>query len=263
MLDAASPPHHKRANSCSNNVAFSGSVRPMATAKSRRKGEAPNQELIDEISMWARTNGSSSDAVITSLITDLSEMNDLDAWASLPTIELLPPINAPKADSKITLANRIAIVRNILVFVPVALTWIAVSKATSAFGAYTAENKAAVVNFLEFWQNGYGVLASEWTIGHIAFLDFAIITAVIILSLMVSFLEIQHKKLLASDVAKRENQRLALGIKLHKYLNSKRVSTPEVVNANVSNAVRTLLATSKELNKASKELAKELKRVVK
>jgi hypothetical protein len=151
--------------------------------------------------------------------------------------------------------------RNILVFVPVALTWIAVSEATSAFGEYTAANKGAVVNFLEFWQNGYGVLDSEWTIGHIAFLDFAIISVVILLSLVVSFMEIQHKKILSGAVAKSENERLALGIKIHKYLNSKRVSTPEVVNANVSNSVRNLLATSKELAKVSKDLAKELKRV--
>lgn len=232
----------------------------MAKPKSRRKAEAPNLELIDEILSWASNNGSSSDAVVTELVSDLREMTDLDAWASLPTMELLPPINAPKADKKITIANRIAIIRNILVFVPVALTWIAVSKATAAFGAYTSSNKGAVVNFLEFWQNGYGVLASEWTIGHIAFLDFAIISIVIVLSLTVSFMEIQHKKMLSGFVAKRENERLALGIKVHKYLNSKRVSTPEVVNANVSNSVRNLLATSKELAKVSKELAKDLKK---
>lgn len=235
----------------------------MSTRKPRKKVEAPNLELISEIKTWAQKNGSSQDAVITSLISDLSEMNDLDAWASLPTIELLPPINAPQADKTITLANRIAIIRNLLVFVPVALTWIAVSKATSAFGAYTAANKTAVVNFLEFWQNGYGVLASEWTIGHVAFLDFAIITAVIILSLIVSFLEIRHKKILASDVAQRENERLALGITLHKYLNSKRVATPETVNANVASSVRNLVAASKDLAKVSKELNKDIKKVYK
>jgi len=235
----------------------------MAKGKSRSRTEAPNQELISELTSWAGRNGSMNDPVVSALLRDLEEMVDLDAWASLPTLELLPPINAPRADKKITLANRIAIIRNILVFVPVALTWIAVSKATSAFGAYTAANKAAVVNFLEFWQNGYGVLASEWTIGHIAFLDFAIITVVIILSLTVSFMEIQHKKLLTSEVGKKEHDRLALGIKLHKYLNSKKVSTPEVVNANVANSIRNLLATSKELSKASKELAKDLKRASK
>lgn len=235
----------------------------MPTRKPRKKVEAPDLELISEITSWAQKNGSSQDAVITSLVADLREMKDLDAWASLPTIELLPPINAPKADKTITLANRIAIIRNLLVFVPVALTWIAVSKATSAFGAYTAANKTAVVNFLEFWQNGYGVLASEWTIGHVAFLDFAIITAVIILSLIVSFLEIQHKKILASDVAQRENERLALGISLHKYLNSKRVATPETVNANVANSVRSLVAASKDLARVSKELNKDIKKVYK
>jgi hypothetical protein len=233
----------------------------MATARSRKKTEAPNQELIDDLNAWSRENGSTNDALVSELITDLEQMKDLASWASLPTIELLPPINSSKADRKITAANRIAIIRNILVFVPVALTWIAVSKATDAFGAYTAANKSSVVNFLEFWQNGYGVLASEWTIGHVAFLDFAIISAVIVLSLTVSFMEIQHKKILSTEVAQRENERMALGIRIHKYLETKKVSTPEVVNANVSASVRNLLATSKELAKTSKELSKDIKKV--
>jgi hypothetical protein len=235
----------------------------MATARSRKKTEAPNQELINDLKSWARENGSTNDALVSELIADLEEMKDLSSWASLPTIELLPPINSVRADKKITIANRIAIIRNILVFVPVALTWIAVSKATAAFGAYTLANKSAVVNFLEFWQNGYGVLAKEWTIGQVAFTDFAIISLVIILSLTVSFMEIQHKKILSSEVAVRENERMALGIRLHKYLDSKKVSTPEVVNANVSTSIRNLLATSKELAKTSKDLSKDIKKVYK
>ena len=235
----------------------------MATARSRKKTEAPNIELIEDIRSWARANGSANDALVSSLLTDLEDMTDLNAWASLPTIELLPPINAPRADRKITIANRIAIIRNILVFVPVALTWIAVSKATAAFGAYTSANKSAVVNFLEFWQNGYGVLAKEWTIGQVAFTDFAIITAVIVLSLTVSFMEIQHKNIVASEVSKRENERLALGIRLHKYLETKKTSTPEVVNASVAASVRNLLAASKDLTKVSKDLQKDIKKVYK
>jgi hypothetical protein len=232
----------------------------MATSKPRRKAEAPNLELIEEILTWASKNGASNDAVVTELVSDLREMSDLDAWASLPTIELLPAVSTPKADRTITLANRIAIIRNILVFVPVALTWLAVKEATDAFAIYTNANPGAVVNFLEFWQNGYGVLDSDWLIGHVAFLDAAIIGVVILLSLVVSFLEIQHKKMLKTFVAKGENERLALGIKIHKYLHTKRVSTPEVVNANVANSTRNLLATSKELAKVSKDLAKELKK---
>ena len=233
----------------------------MAKSKPRRKAEAPNLELIEEIQSWASKNGASSDAVITELVSDLQEMTDLDAWATLPTIELLPAINTPKADRKINLANRIAIVRNVLVFVPVALTWLAVKEATEGFAKYTEANPGAVVNFLEFWQNGYGVLSSDWTIGHVAFLDAAIIGVVILLSLTVSFLEIQHKKITKTFVTELENERLALGIKIHKYLHTKRVSTPEVVNANVTNSTRNLLATSKELAKVTKDLAKELKKV--
>lgn len=228
---------------------------------SRKKSEAPDEELIAEISSWARSNGSSDDAVIKMLLQDLSEMNGLDAWSTLPTMELLPAVDTKEADLKIKIANRIAIIRNLLVFAPVALTWYAVNKAVTAFGEYTRANQGSVVNFLEFWENGYGVLDDKWTIDHVAFFDFALITLVIALSLVVSYFEIQHKKILSTSIARRENDRLALGIKIHRYLTEKRQTTPEVVNANVTNSIRNLLLTSKELSKASKALAKDLKNV--
>jgi hypothetical protein len=147
-----------------------------------------------------------------------------------------------------------------LIFVPVALTWIAVSKATTAFERYTTANPSAVVNFLEFWQNGYGVLSKDWTIGHVAFLDFAIIAIVIALSLVVSFMELQHKKTMRTVVAALQNERLSLGIKIFKYLHSQKSATPQVVNASVASSIRNLLATSKEMAKTSKELAKDVKK---
>jgi hypothetical protein len=67
--------------------------------------------------------------------------------------------------------------------------------------------------------------------------------------------------MLSTFVATSENERLALGIKIHKYLHTKRVSTPEVVNANVTNSTRNLLSTSKELAKVSKDLARDLKKI--
>jgi hypothetical protein len=147
-----------------------------------------------------------------------------------------------------------------LVFVPVALTWIAVSKATTAFEQYTKANPNAVVNFLEFWQNGYGILSKDWTIGHIALLDGGIIGVVIALSMAVSVLEIRHKQAMRKIVPVLDNKRLALGVKIFKYLHTQKSATPEVVNANVAASVRNLLATSKEMAKTSKELAKDVKK---
>ncbi len=229
----------------------------MATRK--KKTTAP-AELIAEIKAWAQSNHCEDDALVRTLLEDLESGQDLDAWASLASFEILPPVEYKAGDKRVRLANLISIARNILVFVPVALTWIAVSKATTAFEQYTTANPTAVVNFLEFWQNGYGILASEWTIGHIAFLDFAIIAVVIGLSLTVSFMELQHKKVMRTVVSKLDNERLSLGIKIFKFLHSQKSATPEVVNANVAASIRNLLATSKEMAKTSKELAKDVKK---
>lgn len=219
--------------------------------------------LISEIKNWAESNGSGDDPMVTALVTDLENGQDLEAWASLDSLEILPPVEYKAGDKLLRITNLIAIARNILVFVPVALTWIAVSKATTAFEQYTAANPNAVVNFLEFWQNGYGLLSKDWIISHVAFLAGAIIGIVIGLSMTVSFLELRHKKSMRTTVSVLDKQRLTLALKIFKYLHAHKTSTPAVVNAGVAGSVRNLLATSKELAKASKELSKDIKKSVK
>jgi hypothetical protein len=229
----------------------------MATRK--KKTQTPDQ-LIAEIKAWAISNHCEDDALVVALLADLESGQDLDAWASLDSLEILPAVEYKSGDKLLRITNLIAIARNILVFVPVALTWIAVSKATTAFEQYTAANPTAVVNFLEFWQNGYGLLSKDWIIGHVAFLAGAIIAVVIALSMTVSVLELRHKKSMRTTVAVLDKERLTLALKIFKYLHSHKSATPAVVNAGIAGAVRNLLATSKEMAKASKELAKDLKK---
>jgi hypothetical protein len=235
-------------------------------ATSEKKSGAPkrapkrviNEDLIAELTEWARRNKSSNDGVITQLLSDLSTGTDLDAWSELDVLEILPEAVHHSAAKRAATANLLTIIRNIMVFVPVALTWMAVSKATTAFAEYTSSNKDSVVNFLEFWQNGYGILASEWTIGRVAFLDFAIILLVIALTLIVSFMHAREEREHKTIGARLDDERLILGVKLHKYLFSQRVATPQSVNAAVVNSVRNLQATSKAMAAASKELKKDI-----
>ena len=225
----------------------------------RKKSLAPH-DLIAEIKAWATSNHCEDDALVTSLTADLESGQDLEAWASLNSLEILPAIEYKSGDKLLRITNLIAIARNILVFVPVALTWIAVSKATTAFEQYTTANPNAVVNFLEFWQNGYGLLSKDWVIGHVALLAGGIIAGVIALSMTVSFLELQHKKSMRTTVAVLDKERLALALKIFKFLHAQRAATPAVVNAGIAGSVRNLLSTSKEMARASKELAKDVKK---
>jgi hypothetical protein len=63
-----------------------------------------------------------------------------------------------------------------------------------------------------------------------------------------------------TTVAVLDKERLTLALKIFKYLHSHKSATPAVVNAGIAGSVRNLLATSKEMAKASKELAKDLKK---
>jgi hypothetical protein len=179
-------------------------------------------------------------------------------WASLNPMEFLPNPEIHKMRSAETLVHFLSVIRNSIVFLPVALTWIAVSKATSAFSLYTSKNSIAVVNFLEFWQNGYGILASEWTIGHVGLLDFYLIAVVIVLTLITALMTDRHQREQRTHMAKLDEKRIELGLKLHAYLFTQRKVTSESVNASVSASVKNLLATSKSMAQASKDLRKDI-----
>jgi hypothetical protein len=63
-----------------------------------------------------------------------------------------------------------------------------------------------------------------------------------------------------TTVAGLDKERLTLALKIFKYLHAHKSATPAVVNAGIAGSVRNLLATSKELAKVSKDLAKDLKK---
>jgi hypothetical protein len=237
----------------------------MATARktSRRKGNQPNEELIGELRLWASATRSTNDPYVKALLHSLETFEDIESIAEINPLEYLPTPEFKAGARRLKLNNILTIIRNVLVFAPVALTWLAVSKATTAFAEFTKANSDAVVNFLEFWQDGYGVLSSEWTIGHVGFLDFLIIAVVIALTLATALMTDRHQREQLTHVAKLDEKRIELGIKLHAYLYSQRKVTPDVVNASVTASVRNLQATSKAMAQASKELAKDIKKLPK
>jgi len=198
------------------------------------------EDLAASLEQWASAYKVSSDPFVIGLSQAIKSGDDLAAYSELNPLDYLPtPIHAGNERSS-SLQNILTIIRNILVFFPVALTWIAVSKSTSAFAVYIEQNKAAVVNFLEFWQNGYGVLGKSWTIGHVAFLDFFVIMTVIALTLVTALMHNRHMTNTKTHHSKSETERTALGLKLHLYLHEHRAVTPTTISASVARAVKDL-----------------------
>jgi len=152
-------------------------------------------------------------------------------------------------------AKTAASIRNVIVFVPVAITWEAVSKATVAFAKFVETNNATTVNFLEFWQNGYDVLDKFWTIGNVASLDFVIILGVIALSLFATFLNARGSSLNKSEITQIEAERLEMALALKMYLYSMREIDKTNVKEGIASSVSALLSATSTLAKTAKQLS--------
>ena len=225
------------------------------------KKVAPHLILYNSLQSWAQQYDLLEDPYISGLTNAVTNRKNLPMWASLNPLEYLPHAPASVGNALKRVVLYITIIRNALVFLPVALTWYAISKATSAFAVYTADNTLAVVNFLDFWENGYGVLAEEWSLSHIATLDFQIIMVIIVLTIAITLLDKRIRDQYDSYVAELDEERMRLSLAISTYLFDHQRVTQVSMNQSLAKALRDLLNSTESLDKSSKELGKTVKAI--
>lgn len=232
----------------------------MAT-KRRVSNSKKHIELADQVDSWARKYQVSRDPYVNGLSSSLREKKNLQIWASMNPVEYLPQPEITEGISVAKWARLLTLIRNVLVFAPVALTWAAVGQATTAFSKYVKENGADVVNFLDFWQNGYGVLGNEWRIANVAQLDFLIILVVIILTLIASIFGKRATEAQAQFEQQIERERIGLAVEIASFLFDKQKATNVTMNASLAGAIAKLLNATDALEDVAKNLAKTVKKV--
>ena len=222
---------------------------------------APHQILFNSLQSWAQQHGLLEDPYISGLSNAVENRKNLPMWASLNPLEYLPhaPAEVNKSLKQVVLI--ITIVRNALVFLPVALTWYAISKATSAFAVYTANNTLSVVNFLDFWENSYGVLDKKWALSHVATLDFQIIIFIIILTIAITLLDKRLRESHNQAVAALDEDRITLALSITAFLFDHQRVTQVSMNQSLAKSLRDLSNSTESLDKSSKELGKTVKAI--
>ena len=232
----------------------------MAT-KRRVSNSKKHLELADQVDSWAYKYQVSRDPYTNGLSNSLREKKNLQIWAAMNPIEYLPQPEITEGIAIARWARLLTLIRNVLVFAPVALTWAAVGQATSAFSRYVDENGADVVNFLDFWENGYGYLGSEWQISNVAFLDFLIILVVIVLTLTASVFGKKASELQSKFDQQIERERIGLAVEINSFLFDKQKATNVSMNASLAGAIAKLLNATDSLEDVTKNLAKTTKKV--
>ena len=212
-----------------------------------------NRILADLIEKWARKYGLMRDPYVARLLVALKENQNLAMWSAMEPMQMLPyatPVSGLKLQK---IAARLSILRNALVFAPVAFTWLAVGQATTAFQKFVETNSTATVNFLEFWQNGYDVLDEKWRISTVALTDALIVFIVIFLSVGATYLaDLANDRSQEEDsVLLEERAELALAIK--EYLYTKQTVTRLTLNQGIATAIENLVEATENLQKRRKK----------
>lgn len=225
----------------------------------RVKKPEHNLILAAKLLAWADKYDVANDGYVRGLHEALSSRKNLQVWASLNPIEYLPIPELKAGLSMAKWTRFLTVLRNVLVFLPVALTWAAVGQATTAFSIYLEANGSDIVNFLDFWQNGYGVLGEEWRIANVALLDFLIIMVVIALTLLASVFSRRVSDLQIMSEKETDRERILLTVEIASYLFDKQRVSNVTMNQTLARALDKLLnatdaieATSKALEKTSK-----------
>lgn len=220
----------------------------------RRSKQDGNLEVLEQLNRWASMYNVSQDSYVSALAQALENRSNLPFWSTMSAAEFLPKVAV--SASRTQLIFYLTLIRNILIFAPVAITWSAIGQASQAFAAFTGQNGGKVVNFLEFWQNGYGFLAQEWTLTRVATLDASILLFIIVLILVTSYLEKQSKQHRSELTTIADDNRMRVALAVDSYLFEKRAITNVTLNQGLSRALQELKNTSGSLNRTAKIVEK-------
>jgi len=178
-------------------------------------------------------------------------------WANLDPVEMLPTPRVRRGSRLRRIGRLLLVMRNVAVFVPVGITWLAIQQATDEFVGYANARVGTDVNFLTFWASGgdadHGI-DKIWRIGSIAFADALIISFIVAATLVAGSLEARSIATQRKEHDIIERERLTIALALGEALQGNRTADPESVTEALAFAMNNLSEASRDLNTAASRI---------
>ena len=217
----------------------------MSPEEAARASEKERLAAADALKKWMDEEGSSirNREILDRLHKDIRANRKMNEWGSFPLDDLLrPPMRDFTTLSKAKLANRVTLLRNLFLFVPVLITWIAIDRAASAYDK--SENVDAT--FLQVWST-----LEHFSLQRVALYDAAIIGLLIVLTAISHWLdglaEKQARVLDESADVRFRTMMVNVGLYLHGF----RQITPSALKGGLADAVNQLKAATDEMKDAA------------
>ena len=212
-------------------------------------------QAMQTMNEWAARWNVTEDPYVAGLNAAVTRRDNMTMWASLDPTDMLPTPEIQSGRQLSRIARVLTVMRNVLVFVPVALTWLAIQNATDAFGKWAAGKTSADpdsgISFIQFWQNGYGVLADKYRIQSIAKLDFILITIIVVATLVASLLESRAKSTVNVLEKAADRERIFVGLKIAEAMQGNKTASPESITESLAFALNDLSQAARDVSLAA------------
>jgi hypothetical protein len=212
-------------------------------------------QAMQTMNEWAARWNVAEDPYVAGLNGAVARRDNMTMWASFDPTDMLPTPEIQSGRLLSRIARVLTVLRNVLVFVPVALTWLAIQNATDAFGKWAAGKTSADpdsgISFIQFWQNGYGVLADHYRIQTIAKWDFILITIIVVATLVANLLESRAKSTVNVLEKAADRERLFVGLKIAEAMQGNKTASPESITESLAFALNDLSQAARDVSLAA------------
>lgn len=233
----------------SKELAMSDDVEESNSAESLAEKSADRDRLgaADALKKWIDERSPANAHILEQLEGDLRKNQRLNEWGQFALEDLLRP---PRRDASRFITHKIAAVvtfiRNLILFIPVAVTWFAIERAAVKFAGKLEMNEKTT--FLEVWLDD-----ADLTLAQTAAIDAGLIGLLIILTLVAQSFEVfadrSARKADESDERDFQSVLVSVGLFLHGF----RSITPSALKSGLAEAVDNLRKSSEHLAAVSEK----------
>lgn len=142
-----------------------------------------NKVALQAVDQWLKVSKQKShiSPVVRELTDDIREERNLASWSNVNFMQLIP--------FRTETPRLLHIVRAGCLFLPILLTWLALSQVIGPFALYL-QNVQASANFLWFWQqNPDNSFSDLYVLSHVALTDAAVLAFLLVLAMRISWWE--------------------------------------------------------------------------
>ena len=158
--------------------------------------EAAHQDAVNAMEKWLTISKQKNSLNVSAkhFVDDLRQGQNIQEWTNVNIEQILP--------YRSETPRLLMVVRAGAMFLPILLTWLALSQVIGPFALYL-QNQQASANFLWFWETNPGKsFASIWGLGHVALTDAAILAFLTVLAMRITWWETSRAE--RSEVAYSE-----------------------------------------------------------